>query len=178
MGWLGLTKMTNHVLHKHLIQSHTYAKKTAGLPVSGSGLHTSDVSFFKNLLSLSHWRHGYFGWKMFQARGHFLFWVLMWNQRILPPGGSDLTESSSGFRRFPTRVLSSSCGLVCPPVGWGVGEMSCSEAQDFEHLILRFCFLHRGGCTGKWCFRALPGKADPGVGSVTSLSVLALKTHT
>lgn len=171
--------MTNHVIHKHLIQSHTYAKKTLR-DFQSQGVAYTPVMFhfFKNLLSLSHWRHEYFGLKMFQARGHFLFWVLMWNQRILPPGGSDLIESSSGFRRFPTRVLSSSCGLVCPPVGWGVGEMSCSEAQDFEHLILRFCFLHKGGCTGKWCFRALPGKADPGVGSVTSLSVLALKTHT
>lgn len=116
-------------------------------------------------------------WKCFRPEAIFFFWVLMWNQRTLPPGGSDLIESSSGFRRFPIRVLSSSCGLVCPPVGWGVGEMSCSEAQDFEHLVLRFCFLHRGGYTGKWCFRALPGKADPRVGSVTSLSVLALKTH-
>lgn len=56
--------------------------------------------------------------------------------------------------------------------------MSCPDVQHVEHLLLRFCSLHRGGSTGKWCVSSLPGKADPRVGSVTSLSVLALKTHT
>lgn len=92
-------------------------------------------------------------------------------------------------RGSPGRVLNH--GLVSPDLpSCGVGRLArvsvlrCSHclgflsphSQHLDVLVASSSSLHRGGLTWGTC--ACPGKADPPSGSVTGLSVLALKTHT
>jgi hypothetical protein len=115
-------------------------------------------------------------WKCFSPEAIFYFGSWAQNQRTLPPGGSNFM-SSSQVQKALNQGLVFLGRLICPPVGWAAGKV-LSWGPAFVNLTLRLCSLCRGGSTGKWCTSGLPGKADSRAGSVTSLSVLALKTHT